>query len=275
VNGDVKLTAAGVPYTPIDPKHEDNVQLMIDTNTRDSLTIRDMTPENASVSLGRNNGWVVAFFADPNDRTTVLRIGDATNFVNPLRSYRRFLYTSTELALADDESTAYLLWTINDDGTPESTEPGSIVSFHYLDGTTGLVLSTTILNPNNQVAIDEFRPNDNFSLWEADSPSLYFGQNRSDPFPTDDIVRSIIDINVPTLNTWVGDVNDLTTVHKTVVEAINELKTSGGGVISEARDNETNEVIFENVIEWTGSKADYLLSSPDNNTITFVSERLV
>lgn len=158
----------------------------------------DATIQSAPPNLPRNHTWHI-------DMWDVL--------VNSYQ-YDRYFYLTKASAQLDVIGAPNLLeavarWRIDD----------RHVYFEYLNN--GVVETTVdITDISGNVLLDTYRPIADESVW-------YFGVNQADSFPEFDNIRSIIDINVPGLNTMIGNTFDLTTTDKTIVGAINEVITRG------------------------------------------------
>jgi len=163
------------------------------------------------------------------------------DMVGPLQGsydYRRYFYLTVAEAQADDISTAVAAWVID----------GQRVFFEYLIG--GIVTSVVdITGTDGSVILDTFRPiQDVGTVW-------FFGPNHgANAFPDNDNIRSILDINVPALNTIIGDSFGLMTDSKQIVGAINEAVTRFA--------SETNVFITDN------ETPDALTGSPGDVAIT-------
>jgi len=202
----VVIEAKDVPFDDsLTPLESTNVQDAIDRLDMDmrynAICIFDATIQTAPPNLPRGYNWHVEMVGDMLDD----------------HQYRRYFYLDVEDAILDlpsspNLSKAVACWVID----------GKQMYFEYL--TAGLVSTVVELtDENGAVLIQRFRPIPIGDTW-------FFGSNQANDFPTDDNVRSILDINVCGISTMLGNTFDLKTTNKQIVNAINEINDKVGTV---------------------------------------------
>ena len=206
VHGNVPIEAKDVPYdNSLISLESMNVQDAIDELNRDlkynAIYTFDATVQSAPPNLPRGYNWHV-------------------DMIGPMMAehqYSRFFYLDVEDAKLDQPGSpviekAVARWVID----------GKHVYFEYLtDGIVNTVVDLT--NEDGDILIPRFRPIPINNVW-------FFGKNQANPFPTDDNVRSILDINVWGLALMLGNTFDLKTINKQIVGAINEINDKIGTV---------------------------------------------
>jgi hypothetical protein len=210
----ITLGAINIPYdnteSQISPdmlfSNSLNVQEAIDELNRNlkynAIYTFDATTQSAPPNLPRGYNWHVDI---------------EQPLINEHQYSRYFYLTAADAALdvpgSPNISAAVAHWFID----------GRHIGFEYLEN--GVVHTVVdITSPvDGSVLIPSFRPIPIGQTW-------FFGQNQAFPFPENDTVRSIIDINVQGLNVMIGNTFNLTTVNKQIVGAINELNSKIGTV---------------------------------------------
>jgi len=202
----VLLEAKDVPYdNSLTPLEAINVQDAIDELDRDmrynAIYTFDATVQSAPPNLPRGYNWHVEMVGPMMDE----------------HQYSRYFYLSVEDAMLDQKGTPLL-----DKAVAHWVIDGKQMYFEYLtDGIVSTVVDLTDADGN--ILIPSFRPISMNDVW-------FFGKNQADDFPTDDNVRSILDINVWGLALMLGNTFDLATDNKQIVGAINEINGKAGSV---------------------------------------------
>ena len=175
---------------------------------------QDSTIRSAPVGQVRNHNWHL----------------DIDEPLNANHQYSRYLFGDAEAALRDVI------------GTPNLSEAvGHLVinqKHVYVEYLAGGLVNTVIdiTDASGNVLQNVFRPVPLSSTW-------FFGQVQSvNEFPTGDTIRSIVDINVPTLYLMTGSSFDLETNHKQLVSAINEVNSRIGEVDIYEAEDETDAI---------------------------------
>ena len=210
----VTVEAADIPYdSALSVLSSLNVQNALDELDKDlrynAIYVFDATVQSAPPNLPRGYNWHVDM------------IGPMMND----HQYSRYFYLNVDDAMADQPGAPLL-----DRAVAHWVIDGKHVYFEYLTG--GVVTTVVdITDTNGDVLLPTFRPiADTRVVW-------FFGKNQADPFPTDDNIRSILDINVWGLTVMLGNTFDLTTTSKQIVGAINEVNSKIGAVqVYEASD---------------------------------------
>jgi len=190
-----------------------NVQDAIDEINQflkyNAIFVFDATVQSAPPNLPRGYNWHVDI-AEP--------------LKNP-HQYSRYFFLTAEDATYDRRGSrnpigAVARWFIDD----------FHIGFEYIENS---IVHTTvdITSPiDGSVILPLYRPIPIGQTW-------FFGVNQAQDFPTDDTVRSIVDINVQGLNVMLGNTFNLTTTNKQIVDAINEVNNKIASVeVHEAHD---------------------------------------
>jgi len=175
-----------------------NVQDAIDELDRllkyNAIHTFDTTVKAAPPNLPRSYNWYI-------------------DFLGPILGtwqYSRYFYSNVSDSLLDTVGNPNIA-----DAVAHWVIDGKHVYFEYLSG--GIVQTISDLTDvNGNVLINNFRPIPIGGTW-------FFGESQADPFPTNDNIRSIVEINVSGLYTLLGNTFDLETTEKQIVGAINEL----------------------------------------------------
>ena len=216
----VLIEAENIPYdnsaTPLESMDVQNAITELDRDMRyNAIYVFDATVQSAPPNLPRGYNWHVDM------------IGPMMNE----HQYSRYFYLNVEDAKLDEPGAplpekAVSRWVID----------GKHVYFEYL--TNGIVSTVVdITDTNGDILIPRFRPIPINDVW-------FFGKNQADPFPTDDNVRSIIDINVWGLALMLGNTFDLNTINKQIVGAINEINDKTGSVQVHEEANASDALIY-------------------------------
>ena len=170
-----------------------DIQRLEDIINYNAILQIDVTSTPAPPSLHRARYWHVDM------------VGDLQGSYD----YDRYFYLTADEAQVDDDSTAVARWRID----------GQRVFFEYFDG--GVLTRTVDITAiDGSVILETFRP-----ITEA-GVVWFFGASRgTSAFPDADNIRSVIDINIPALQTIIGDSFTLATESKQLVGAINEIFT--------------------------------------------------
>lgn len=204
----IDLTAQNVFFDSLikDKLHASNVQDAIDEVDEEmrynAIYEFDATVQSAPPNLPRGHNWFVKIH-EPLHNT---------------HQYSRYFYASVEDAMLDvigtpNISAAVAHWAID----------GKHIYFEYLEnGSVNTVVDITDISGN--VLLNIFRPIPNGDVRDV----WFFGENQLDIFPSDDTIRSILEINVWGLSLMLGNTYELDTENKELVGAVNEVNAKAG-----------------------------------------------
>lgn len=197
--GNASLGAHDVPWdnnhsTLANVNVQDAIKELDENLNYNAIYSFDATNQSAPPNLPRGYNWHIDMIGP--------MIGE--------HQYSRYFYLDIEDAKLDQTGTplvsnAVAHWVID----------GRRMYFEYLEnGIVNTVIDIT--DSAGNVLIPKYRPIPRYDVW-------FFGKNQTDPFPTDDNTRSILDINVRGLTAMIGNTFDLTTDNKEIVGALNEI----------------------------------------------------